>query len=203
MAVRKRRHDPLARDLRTNVTSLFGTDASSRIADPQDPTRISSWLLSETYNDKGNAIFYRYKAEDSGGVDASAACERNRSAGTRATQRYLKAVRYGFRRPIGIDDDPEQRTDHMFELVFDFGEHDGGAPRPTDAGAWSIRADPFSQYRAGFEVRTYRLCRRVLMFHHFAEDVAVGRDCLVRSLEFAYQPVQGGGYGDRTRCCPR
>ena len=32
---------------------------------------------------------------------------------------------------------------------------------------WPYRPDPFSSYRAGFEVRTYRLCQRVLMFHHF------------------------------------
>ena len=30
-------------------------------------------------------------------------------------------------------------------------------------------------YRSGFEVRTYRLCRRVLMLHHFAEELGVGR----------------------------
>jgi hypothetical protein len=29
-----------------------------------------------------------------------------------------------------------------------------------------VREDPFSSYPAGFEVRTCRLCRRMLMFHH-------------------------------------
>ena len=53
-------------------------------------------------------------------------------------------------------------------------------PRP----AWPVRTDPFSSHRAGFEVRTYRLCRRVLMFHHFAE---LGiPDYLVRSTDFDY-----------------
>ena len=32
-----------------------------------------------------------------------------------------------------------------------------------------IRDDCFSSFRAGFEIRTLRRCRRVLMFHHFAE----------------------------------
>jgi len=36
---------------------------------------------------------------------------------------------------------------------------------------WDIRPDPFSSCRAGFEVRTYRLCRRTLMFHHFAAEL--------------------------------
>src|SRR5207237_3741781 len=39
-------------------------------------------------------------------------------------------------------------------------------------------------YRAGFEVRTYRRCRRVLMFHRFAE--LGDESCLVRSTEFDY-----------------
>ena len=58
----------------------------------------------------------------------------------------------------------------MFEVVFDYGEHDAGRPdaRMTPAD-WPVPPDPFSSYRAGFEVRTYRLCRRVLMFHHFPE----------------------------------
>ncbi|TFH46277.1 MAG: toxin, partial [ANME-2 cluster archaeon] len=42
-----------------------------------------------------------------------------------------------------------------------------------------------SAYRAGFEVRTYRLCQRVLMFHHFKDELGT-EDCLVRSTEFAY-----------------
>src|SRR5262249_35461226 len=46
--------------------------------------------------------------------------------------------------------------------------------------------DPFSSYRAGFEVRTYRLCQRVLMFHHFPGEANVGANCLVRSTDFTY-----------------
>ena len=57
---------------------------------------------------------------------------------------------------------------------------------------WPVREDPFSTYRAGFEVRTYRLCRRVLMFHHFPEE-STGADCLVRSTEFEYRQ-KGGGF---------
>ena len=42
--------------------------------------------------------------------------------------------------------------------------------RRTTPATWLCRNDPFSTYRAGFEVRTYRLCRRVLMFHHFPDE---------------------------------
>ena len=69
----------------------------------------------------------------------------------------------------------------MFEVVFDYGEHDAANPKPDDSGKWFCRHDPFSQYRSGFEVRTYRLCQRILTFHHLPEISEVGRDCLVRS----------------------
>ena len=60
-------------------------------------------------------------------------------------------------------------------------------PLPDEPGkAWPVRDDPFSSYRSGFEVRTYRLCRRALMFHHFPNDPNVGLNCLVRSTDFTY-----------------
>ena len=72
----------------------------------------------------------------------------------------------------------------LFEVVFDYGEHDPDQPTPEDSSPWPVRLDPFSSYRAGFEVRTYRLCQRVLMFHRFGE---LGEEpCLVRSTDFTY-----------------
>lgn len=35
-------------------------------------------------------------------------------------------------------------------------------------------------------MRTYRLCQRVLMFHHFPDEPNVGANCLVRSTDFTY-----------------
>ena len=61
---------------------------------------------------------------------------------------------------------------------------------PDDPGQWGFRDDPFSTYRAGFEVRTTRLCQRVLMFHHFDGEEDVGKDCLVRSTDFTYSHEQ-------------
>jgi hypothetical protein len=89
-----------------------------------------------------------------------------------------------------------QNIQWLFELVFDYGDHDALAPKPADdllrdaAGApkhpWPHRADAFSSYRPGFELRTTRLCRRALMFHHFEGEEGVGQDCLVRSTDFSY-----------------
>ena len=58
-------------------------------------------------------------------------------------------------------------------------------PNPTRP--WPCRPDPFSTYRPGFEVRTYRRCHRVLMFHHFPGEPDVGADCLVSSTDLTYQ----------------
>ncbi len=181
-----------------NVLTLYGKDANSRIADPDNPHRIFSWLICETRDDKGNAIVYEYKAEDGSGVDVTQAHERNRSDrndSRRTANRYLKHILYGNQttllnnagqRPPFLTAAQRQNTNWMFEVVLDYGEHDVDAPKPGDPGPWKFRDDPFSTYRAGFEVRTTRLCQRVLMFHHFEGEENVGNDCLVRSTDFTY-----------------
>lgn len=213
---------------RDNVTTLYGKDNNSRIFDPAEldpahptdldsvhPRRIFSWLISQTYDDKGNAIVYEYATEDSQrifedpqGHPVVLAHEHNRDEAGRSANRYLKHIRYGNRKPnrdltTWQSTDPSQLPDDtwMFQVVFDFGEghYQEDAPdaqsrifahASTDAPAnsfWPVRQDPFSSYRAGFEMRTYRLCRRVLMFHHFPDELGV-KDYLVRATEFAYQP---------------
>ena len=180
-----------------NITTWYGKAGESRIADPADSTRIFSWLICESYDDKGNAMRYQYKSENADRVALSAANERNRS---RSAQRYLKRIKYGNKTPHPRANELSQHpeNDWMFEVVFDYGEHyiESGETgddqsQPTTVliddsqRQWAIRQDPFSSYRSGFEVRTYRLCQRVLMFHHFAE---LGRvDYLVRATHFQYR----------------
>jgi len=151
-----------------NTTTSYGRTADSRIADPRDPRRVFSWLICESHDDVGNRVQYEYKAEDSQGVDLSASHERNREDADRSAQRYPKRIRYGNRKPGG--------GPWLFEVVFDYGEHEGEAPSPAEDRPWAGRLDPFSTRRGGFEVRTYRLCRRVLMFHHFPDEPGVGDD---------------------------
>jgi len=168
-----------------NVTTLYGKTTESRIADSDAPTRIFSWLICESYDDKGNAIRYSYKPEDSQGINTSQVHERNRTPESRSANRYLKRIKYGNRISQLVQPDLTE-ADWLFEVVFDYGEHDQSNPTPDDPSVWSVRNEPFSSYRAGFEVRTYRLCQRVLMFHHFPEKAGVGEDCLVRSTDFTY-----------------
>ena len=192
-----------------NILTVYGSDADARIVDPEDASRIFSWLICETRDDKGNVVVYRYKAEDGLGVDLGLSSERNR--GTRAdarrtANRYLKHVYYGNRKPVldadgvrprfldaGQIDDRVANGGWMFEVVFDYGEHDTDIPTPQDAGEWKCRVDAFSTYRSGFEVRTYRRCERVLMFHHFPGAAEVGRDCLVHSTDLAYAAEEDAG----------
>ncbi|GAA1970931.1 hypothetical protein GCM10009776_37400 [Microbacterium deminutum] len=182
---------------RDNVTTLYGRTLESRISDPDDGTRIFSWLICETYDDKGNAMVYDYAAEDSQNVDLSQSNERNR---VRTANRYLKRIRYGNRVSRLIEPDLALAT-WLFEVVFDYGEghyedvdldpaipqaeqHHRVRATSSPATPWMSRPDPFSSHRAGFEVRTCRRCRRVLMFHRFDELGEEPR--LVRAIEFDY-----------------
>ncbi len=179
-----------------NITTWYGKANESRIADdPADPTRIFTWLICQSHDDKGNIITYHYKAEDAENVDLSQAHQQNRGDKLdprRTANRYLKRIRYGNHTPYLPKLEANQRWPEppgdgnwYFEVVFDYGEHDQAHPTPQEAGTWTARQDPFSSYRSTFEVRTHRLCRRVLMFHHFPQELGTA-DCLVRSTEFAY-----------------
>ena len=118
-----------------NILTLYGSDADSRIFDPEDASRIFSWLICETRDDKGNAVLYGYNAEDGLGVILSKANERNRGArddSRRTANRYLKRIYYGNRtplldnvghRPLFLDraqiDVQIANSGWMFEVVFD------------------------------------------------------------------------------------
>jgi RHS repeat-associated protein len=193
---------------RDNIITVYGRRSDSRIEDPEAPDgfpRVFSWLICETYDDKGNAIYYEYELEDSTGIDHSQTNERNRTDKSRSANRYLKRIKYGNKTTIEIysdlprefREDLSKRTDWLFEVVFDYeeghyeelsadpDEHQFIQARINPTQSWQRRQDPFSSYRSGFEVRTYRLCHRVLMFHHFPDELGVD-DYLVRSTEFNY-----------------
>ncbi len=196
-----------------NILTVYGRDNKSRIVDPEDNCKIFSWLICESYDDKGNAIVYEYEPENEKGIDLSKTNECNR---LRKANRYLKRIKYGNLQPLLLDTNRssfrklhlEQKdfanVDWMFEVVFDYGEghhkelqfdhilseaeqHHFIEASNSVSGTWSCRPDPFSTYRAGFEIRTYRRCQRVLMFHAFPE---LGSEpCLVRSTEFDYSDL--------------
>lgn len=183
-----------------NVTTRYGVTAASRIADPADPDRVYSWLASESYDDVGNAIVYEYRAEDRDGVDTTLPSERHRSASSVSANRYLTGISYGNRVPwpasFGVGGDPAARPADprwMFEVVFDYGDFDPQARGRAPERSWPSRPDPFSTYRPGFEVRTYRRCHRVLMVHHFPDEPGVGAHGLVSSTDLRYVSTGSAG----------
>ena len=160
---------------RDNHRSTYGTSAASRIADPAHPGCIFSWLLDETRDDRGNLVVFEYSAEDLENVDTTAPEEHERLALVQAqAQRYLRRVYYGNAAP-GV------AADWLFEVRLDYGDlqADGSAGDP-----WPLRQDTFSSHRSGFDVRTRRLCRRILMLHHFEELPLAST--LVAAIELTY-----------------
>lgn len=183
---------------RDNITTLYRKTASSRMVKPGDEHHIYSWCISESYDSKGNAMVYEYVEEDGRNVDLTLVNEQNRERGA---ARYLKRIKYGNRTSRLIEPDLS-KANWLFEVVLDYDEGHyieagpaspelGGERLVTASGtpgrAWSVRPDVTSSYRAGFEIRTYRRCRRILMFHRF--DELGPEPCLVRSTSFEYNDL--------------
>ena len=184
-----------------NITTFFGYTEGCRIYDTSNPTdksKVFQWLPEFSFDDKGSWVWYEYKAEDLKGVKNDVH-EKNRFNGNAPyTNKHLKRIKYGNNEAYYIDETKPYEAQlptnaaHFFELVLDYGEHNTLNPKPHDTGDWVARKDPFSSNRACFEMRTYRLCQRVLMFHTFPNE-ANGKNrlnnevaTLVRSIDFNY-----------------
>lgn len=170
---------------RDNVTHVFGRSEGCRIADPTAPTRVYRWLVEQSYDDRGNVVEYEYKQEDLAGVDPLAVFERYRDAAS-CGQRHLKRIRYGNRTPFAPALGSHTETDFMFVVVLDYGDHATVSPTIAESEGlvWEHREDPFSTHRQGFELRTRRLCQRVLMFHRIDTETPD----LVAVTRFEYTP---------------
>ena len=199
-----------------NILTVYGKNMKSRIADPSDESgkKVFSWLICESYDDKGNAIVYEYAEENEKSInnDLLNINERNR---THNANKIIKNIFYGNRQVLSIDhtkssfrkshleiseaDLSLSFADWMFQVVFVCGkghykeipldnnsedQHQLVEAAASGGDIPSSRPDPFSVYRSSFEIRTLSRCDRVLMFHHFPE---LGTEpYLVRSTEFDY-----------------
>lgn len=152
---------------------VFGKNPSARRADPKDARRVAEWLLEESLNPHGEHILYQYKA------DVTA-------------QRYLSRVSYGnFQADADLylwQPDRLKAAQWHFELVFDYGERSTQYHhKPHYEGQqWLARDDAFSSFAYGFELRTERLCRQILMFHRFPDEWGTA-PVLVRRLLLDYR----------------
>ncbi len=152
-----------------NIETLFGVDDQARIVDPSHPRREFAWLAQSTRDALGNRIEYSYLPEDGQNIPATLGnAGRDHQAG-----RYLSAVRYG----NYVDAAGVERFG--FQVLFDYGNYDLSRLTPADPAvapnqSWPTRPDPFSTYRAGFEIRSYRRCRAVLVTHDFPDQLGAG-----------------------------
>lgn len=136
-----------------NAVARFGVDDETRIADPQDPRRIFRWLIADQVDAHGNQTVYRYRKEN----DENLPRRLYESGHDNRANRYPDRILYGaYRDNDGIEV-------FALETRFEYLE--------AEDGTWAARSDPFSSYRAGFEIRTNRLCTGVSCIHHFPEEL--------------------------------
>lgn len=166
---------------------MLGKTATARISDPQNNAHIAQWLLEESVNPAGEHIYYSWQAENSDNIGQNDVDnQRDNTA-----QRYLAQIHYGNQTPaadlyLWNSDVPNAKW--LFTLIVDYGERTldpAAVPAFSASTTWPARQDPFSRYDYGFEVRTHRLCRQVLMFHHFSNELGQ-ENTLVQRLLLEY-----------------
>lgn len=129
------------------------------LANPVRSNRVFAWSLTETLDSFGNRIVYTYE-RDTGETESR-----------HWDQLYLKQIRY-----VDFED---ARGAEQFLVSVTF-EYQDLPERYDEGGAAGKRIYPFSDYRAGFEVRTRKRCKRILVRTH------AGQDRLVRTYELVY-----------------
>ena len=162
---------------KNNILSIYGLEASglTQISDSENRNRIFIWLLEAQFDNLGNAIQYNYKKENNDNINPLTSYERNRIRkfnNTDFAQKYPDRILYGNTMPILADEPLPANNKWLFEIVFDYGEYQSRPftkSNPVAGAIWNQRQDPYSAYNSGFEIRTYRLCKRILMFHQFDE----------------------------------
>src|SRR5436305_10544020 len=117
---------------------LYGLTAESRVADPKGPSRMFSWLL---WSDPQLVVEYKWEISEGlpDGNNQLPLHERNRTPENRPAKQCLKSIKYGNRistlSPDSVDGDVHE---WMFEVVFDYGEHD--ANEPNSRRHWQVAA---------------------------------------------------------------
>lgn len=159
---------------RDGVTNVYGRAASADadppvVANPAARAQIFAWRLSSTEDPFGNRIEYDYRR------DAAADGPRQWD------QLYLRRVRYvNYTGAAG-------EASYLVSVTF---LYDDDAP-PPGATAARERPDPLSAYRSGFEIRTRRRCKWIVVRTH----TEAAPDQLVRAYECVYLDERAGPPG--------
>ena len=158
------------------LVSIYGTpnaalvegapDERAVTADPNDRRNVFAWRLTETRDPFGNRIVYEYRRDAASG------------RGRNWDQQYLRRIRY-----VDLDGPDQEEFLVSVEFLYD----DEASPSAvTPDSPTKPRPDAFSDYRAGFEIRTRRRCKWIVVRTHPAKNRAV----LVRAYEFIYLDEQ-------------
>lgn len=139
---------------------LFGKNQQARIADSADPTHVAAWLEESSVSLTGEQIYRQYRQDNAG------------------AQRYLCAIWYGNKvagRTLPALVTSPSTDEWLFAVVLDYGERGEDTSKPPTwvipgEGNWPERADAFSNWEYGFEVRTHHLCRQILMYSMLAAE---------------------------------
>ncbi|OQW39773.1 MAG: hypothetical protein A4S08_06030 [Proteobacteria bacterium SG_bin4] len=130
------------------LISTYGSAEPSKICTVSDPAEVShifSWRLTETTDPFGNRIVYEY--------------HRDRSNENRKwDQLYLERISY-------VDLEGSNQAPFLVTVEFIYDD------QPAPAGiipevSTKTRPDPFSDYRAGFEIRTRFRCKWIIVRTH-------------------------------------
>src|SRR5262249_23094242 len=182
---------------RSHRIDWYGRTTAAIVGDGQAPSHRFEWMLELTCDTRGNYVRYSYVPEDAAGVAAGSSEDAHNGNAV-----YLKRVDYNNVQPLDGDDEAAVEAvlstaavaaDHVTSMILDYGEHGrvvGGdelvdAGLEVAAGPWGLRLDPFSNHRAGFEIRTRRRCKRVLVFQNLVPG-APG-PLLARSTDLLYR----------------
>jgi RHS repeat-associated protein len=165
--------------------SVYGESPQARVSDPAVPDRVYQWLVERRYDERGNLMRFLYRPEDRANV-APTLWEQNRPA---VAYTHIDRILYGIRDPFDpAATAPDDPAAYLFEIVFDYGERDGisdeAVPPYPPPATWPMRPDAFSNFKPGFDLRCYRVCKRILVFHR-AEELGPG-PTLVRELRLRY-----------------
>lgn len=145
--------------------SLYGYSPAAKIRYPRDPGRTAEWHLEETVSPRGEHIVWSWRPENDANGDGGHPDAQNA---------YLQMVYWANTRPARYFLIPAREAgpyDWQCYMEFDYGrrttpEESEPPSVPAAGGTWSLRADPFSHWRYGLEVRTRRLCKEILLFHN-------------------------------------
>ncbi len=142
------------------LMSVYGTPFASSedpaaMSNPEDRAQVFGWNLTKTVDPFGNTIHYEYESDSGDTPDHL------------WDRPYLKRIRYANYAEPGTGDDPLDKF--LVSITFLYEE----------------RPDPFSDHRAGFEIRTRQRCTSIEVRTH------ADRERLVRTYRLVYLDQRG------------